>query len=169
MAWTTPKTWNVGDIMLASDLNTYVRDNTNFLAAPPLLRVYRNAAYTGVGGTAVTVMPFDTVQYDTSSAWNSGGHYYAVPVVGSYLTVSCLTWATGAGTTNTVITKNAVTWANGPLITQIAGMSNFSSPAVDIVVCTTVGDQITISYANSGAVGLFGGADAFASIVKVSN
>lgn len=29
--WTTPKTWNVGDILTAADMNTYVRDNTNAL------------------------------------------------------------------------------------------------------------------------------------------
>ena len=29
MAWTTPKTWAVGDIMTAADMNTYVRDNMN--------------------------------------------------------------------------------------------------------------------------------------------
>lgn len=29
--WTTPKTWNVGDILTAADMNTYVRDNTSLL------------------------------------------------------------------------------------------------------------------------------------------
>lgn len=27
MGWTAPKTWAVGDVLTASDLNTYVRDN----------------------------------------------------------------------------------------------------------------------------------------------
>jgi hypothetical protein len=31
MAWTTPKTWAVGDPATAADLNTYVRDNVAFL------------------------------------------------------------------------------------------------------------------------------------------
>jgi hypothetical protein len=29
MAWTSPKTWAVNDILTAGDLNTYVRDNEN--------------------------------------------------------------------------------------------------------------------------------------------
>jgi hypothetical protein len=33
VAWTTPKTWNVGDILTAADMNTYVRDNTKWLLA----------------------------------------------------------------------------------------------------------------------------------------
>lgn len=28
MTWTAPKTWSVGDILTASDMNTYVRDNS---------------------------------------------------------------------------------------------------------------------------------------------
>jgi hypothetical protein len=32
MAWTTPRTWNVGDVLTA-DMNTYARDNVAFLSA----------------------------------------------------------------------------------------------------------------------------------------
>lgn len=35
MAWTSPKTWSVGEVLTASDMNTYVRDNLNALKAPP--------------------------------------------------------------------------------------------------------------------------------------
>ena len=31
MSWTTPKTWAVGDPGTASDLNTYIRDNSAYL------------------------------------------------------------------------------------------------------------------------------------------
>lgn len=31
MAYTTKKTWNVGDVLTASDMNTYVGDNIEFL------------------------------------------------------------------------------------------------------------------------------------------
>lgn len=33
-SWTSPKTWNVGDVLTAADMNTYVRDNTTFLSSP---------------------------------------------------------------------------------------------------------------------------------------
>lgn len=32
-SWTSPKTWAVGDVLTASDMNTYVRDNTSFLGS----------------------------------------------------------------------------------------------------------------------------------------
>ena len=31
MAWTSPKTWASGDVLTASDMNTYVRDNSLYL------------------------------------------------------------------------------------------------------------------------------------------
>lgn len=31
MAWTTPKTWTIGELVTASDLNEQVRDNLNHL------------------------------------------------------------------------------------------------------------------------------------------
>lgn len=31
MTWTLPKTWNVGDVLTSTDMNTYVRDNSNYL------------------------------------------------------------------------------------------------------------------------------------------
>ena len=31
---TTPKTWNTGDPLTASDMNTYIRDNNNALITP---------------------------------------------------------------------------------------------------------------------------------------
>lgn len=31
MSWTTPKTWQLNEILTSSDMNTYVSDNTNYL------------------------------------------------------------------------------------------------------------------------------------------
>lgn len=33
--WTTPKTWNTGDPLTASDMNTHIRDNFEFVKSPP--------------------------------------------------------------------------------------------------------------------------------------
>src|SRR5574343_520667 len=35
MAWTTPKTWTVDEVVGASDMNTHLRDNLNALKTPP--------------------------------------------------------------------------------------------------------------------------------------
>ena len=33
--WTTPKTWQTGETLVASDMNTHIRDNLGALKAPP--------------------------------------------------------------------------------------------------------------------------------------
>lgn len=55
MSWTTPKTWIVGDVLTASDMNTYVRDNANALYAVTSITSWTDVA-TGSGtATSVTV------------------------------------------------------------------------------------------------------------------
>jgi hypothetical protein len=35
MSWTDPKTWQTGEALTASDMNTHIKDNLNALKAPP--------------------------------------------------------------------------------------------------------------------------------------
>jgi hypothetical protein len=53
MSWTVPKTWNVGDIGTAADLNAYVRDNSNFLYGTP----WQNPSAYENGWTAYSGQP----------------------------------------------------------------------------------------------------------------
>ena len=46
MAWTTPITHATGDVVPASDWNTYIRDNTNYL--------FGDTAWTGAAGVTFT-------------------------------------------------------------------------------------------------------------------
>ena len=70
MAWNTPKTWAVGDILTASDMNTYVRDNTDFLNAPPSARVY-NDADISVANNTLVALTFNTERWDTDTIHNT--------------------------------------------------------------------------------------------------
>jgi hypothetical protein len=70
MAWNTPKTWAVGDILTASDVNTYVRDNTNFLNAPPSARVYNDAAIS-INNDTITALTFNSERWDTDTIHNT--------------------------------------------------------------------------------------------------
>ena len=59
MAWTTPKTFTAGSVLTASEMNTYVSDNTAALAA----RAY--------------FVPLTTPL--TSTAWDGGDSYSTTP------------------------------------------------------------------------------------------
>ena len=55
MAWTNPKTWTAAAILTAAELNTYVRDNTNFLkgATGGPISFSRNGVIAGLTGAVI--------------------------------------------------------------------------------------------------------------------
>lgn len=57
MAWTSPKTYIVGDPLTAAEMNTYQRDNMNALKTPPeeAKQVNEGADYTTASATFVDV------------------------------------------------------------------------------------------------------------------
>ncbi len=67
MTWTTPKTWQVDELVTAADMNTHIRDNLNALKSPP------NAVYT----------PDETGDYTTQS-----GSFEAVDATNLALTLT---------------------------------------------------------------------------------
>lgn len=56
-AWTAPKTWNTNDLVTATDLNTHLRDNLDWLKAPPTANYVANQAsdYTTTSTSFVNV------------------------------------------------------------------------------------------------------------------
>ena len=57
MAWTTPKTWTVDEVVGASDMNTHLRDNLNALKDPPTAVIVRdnNGQYSTTSTSFVAV------------------------------------------------------------------------------------------------------------------
>jgi len=53
MAWTTPKTWNVGEVLTASNMNSQLRDNMNFLHGTTVFAKPTMSAATGGTGTLI--------------------------------------------------------------------------------------------------------------------
>lgn len=68
-SWSTPKTWSTGNVLTATDLNTYVRDNTSWLGTDkPLARVFNSAAIS-IANNTNTAVTFDSERFD-----NQGMH-----------------------------------------------------------------------------------------------
>ena len=70
MAYTTPKTYNVGDVLTASDMNTYQRDNIVALRNPPTCRVYNDAAIS-INNTTTTILTLNSERFDTDAMHNT--------------------------------------------------------------------------------------------------
>lgn len=62
MAWTTPATWTAGQIVNASDLNTQIRDNENYL-----LNGIARANLVRVGGANYTTASVTMVDVDAAN------------------------------------------------------------------------------------------------------
>lgn len=131
MSWTAPKTWAVGDPGTSPDLNTYVRDNTNFLygdtswAAPAFTNgwgsfaglpagfrkigtrvVFQGGLASGTAGTSALTLPAGyRPTANRNFAVDSGSFVYAVITIASSGTV---TPNSGAG--NTYVSLDGITF-----------------------------------------------------------
>lgn len=93
--WTDPKSWTVGEVLPAADLNTYVRDNLLYLHDPP-----RCALRLTVDETVPTTTDY-TLEWD-EARWDSHGDMWdaaspeAVTITrdGLYLVVGNFLWDT---------------------------------------------------------------------------
>lgn len=66
MPWTTPITKSTGDGLTAADWNTYVRDNAEFLYAPPRVDAYHSTDQS-IANASDTFLAFDSERYDTDT------------------------------------------------------------------------------------------------------
>jgi len=129
MAWTIPKTWNVGDVLTSTDLNTYVRDNSSFL-------------YGDTNEVAVTI----------ASGWaNFGGGFLPLNVrkFGSFGVVSGLVFNNSGVTTNYPSTMGTLPIGYQPAATAIASGIVGSSPIV--LARIDIGFNATISIQSAAA------------------
>lgn len=91
MAWTTPKTWAVGDVLTAADTNTYIRDNTKWLGTDkPHCRVRNSANISHTSTGNYQALTFDSERVDVGPMHDTttntgrltvpagGGGFYAI-------------------------------------------------------------------------------------------
>ena len=168
MAWTAFPSFIVGHISSAADWNTYVVANGNFLATPPMARVYRNAASTGLSANPIV---YDTKNFDSANAYATGTGYYTVPVNGNYLVQA--TWVQ-LGTADGQVLAAEV-FHNGVMTCENYGCNfgsagNTGSWCQDLIGPCAVGDTLNGGYVASQSLAvLVGSAYTFMWVLKVSN
>lgn len=158
MAWTTSRTWTIFDVATSSLLNTYLRDNTNFLHDPPgaswtlttatAISVATGstfAAFTGSMG-AGTVELWDT---DTMHSTSSNAGRITVKTAGTYNIVGNGQWASNA----TGLRRLAIFW-NGTVHTGVNcpnGSAITVEQSIRAVINASVNDYFELGGAqNSG-------------------
>jgi hypothetical protein len=146
VAWTNPKTWSFGEILTSTDMNTYVRDNTEFLFERGVIQVVQtvktdtfSASVAGLGGisgdvTGLTV----SITPSTNTA--------------KVLVTVCINIA-GASDT---ISEFVVLYRNGSALTGATGDAAGSAQRVSAATVQKVGgtgysSMVTFSYLDSPA------------------
>lgn len=161
MAWTAVHTFAVGDVLNASDLNTWLSNNTQWLFQPPSCRVTNSLAYTIATATA-TVCGFNTERWkqtDSGQHNNSTNNSHLVAITGGvYFIQYQMEWAFAAGgnARNQTIRLNGATplalsaWiptpaagsSGGPVETiQLMAANDYT----EVVVIHDQGGNITIN------------------------
>ena len=70
--WTSPKTWASSELLTSGDLNTYVRDNTDYLYQAPQATVRLTSAQSVAGSSDQTVL-WDEAAWDRDGdMWDVG-------------------------------------------------------------------------------------------------
>jgi hypothetical protein len=122
MAWTSPKTWASGYVVLASDLNTHLRDNIS-LTAPAVMSAQGDIVIASGANTPIRLAKSTTsTQYlantgtSNAPAWNE---------VALDTGISGTLPVANGGTNATSLTDKAV------LITQDSGTDTVAAVAID--------------------------------------
>jgi len=81
MAWTSPKTWSVNEVVTAANMNTHVRDNENWLANDrPRCRIAQSAVQ-NITNNTVTAIQFDAADtFDVGAMHNPASNNTRITV-----------------------------------------------------------------------------------------
>lgn len=149
MAWTTSKTWVVGEVLTAAGLNTYLRDNLN------ALRAFTRATQSGFSSNTFGAVAVTPVFDNFGTSW--GGSYWQAPYSGVFETVANVQWGGASGGGSAGIYCYWATSA-GVLIDDVCkaetAVLNGSASATGLAVMTA-GDRLYFQGRN-GATGTAG-------------
>lgn len=140
MGFTTPATWSVGMLDTAALMNSNLRDNMNWLSAPPRCRVYATAAQS-IPNSSITAVLFPIETYDSTGTMHSTtsntSRLYST-VAGLFAVNMSATFnANSTGVRQIVLYKNGAQLANSVNVSQAANGSTFTLTAYDEVQMST--------------------------------
>lgn len=160
MAWTAPKTWSVGDVLTAADMNAYVRDNTKWLGTDkPAARAYRSTSFSHNSSGNWLSIALDSERADTGStglhSTSSNTERMTVPTGGGgwYLATGHISWDSDTVGDRLVGIEVNGTNGGGTFVAQdrAAGAAVGSRQSVAAVFRLVAGDYFVLSaFQNSG-------------------
>lgn len=160
MAWTTPPTYTVGQVLTAANLNTYLRDNTAWLGIDsPHCRVFNSAAISTTTAVALQ-LTFDSERYDVgamhSTSTSTGRLTVPTGGAGKYHVFGHVEFASNAtGYRDLALRVNGTTQIGSQIVAGVSGVVTQLSVAsmwamavgdfFDLVVLQTSGGNLNVN------------------------
>lgn len=106
----SPAAGNKGSPFQRGVLNGTFYDYYMYNVPAPLLSVYKSAGQTVASSASLTQLTFNTVEFDTSSAYNTSTNVFTPQIPGYYQINAGVTWGAGTGALRLAVNKNSSVW-----------------------------------------------------------
>ena len=152
MAWTSPRTWAVGETVTAALMNLHLRDNLNAIASPPYCSLRGTTAQTLTTAGTYYALTFDTEVEDVSGMHVAGNTAaIVVPIAGVYMV--------NAGWTGSIVANNYVRMGlavGGSLVPDTyvtigEGLAGVYTPTISRFIRCSASDSLTVLALSSQA------------------
>ena len=157
MVWTDPKTFTVGELLTAADLNTYVRDNLDFLYRKPIVTV-RLTAVQSVASASNHTVQWDEAEWDyaDTAMWDVGTPgSIVIDRPGIYEVLPSGLWE---GTTDDSSKREVAVELNGTTRLTMDSRLSTSSPEGQAKIFTNLGTgdylEIVVRHLSGAAIDL---------------
>lgn len=139
--------------LTAAQLNTYVRDNTNFIYTPPGARVTRASGATAVAsGGFVLYSAWDTARWNNQACWSAGTpDRFTAPLTAVYAVWACIEWANNTTGSRALAIQTGGSVHVGDSVVPASTGSNTTCLNVSMTLAAAAGTVIQmITYQDSG-------------------
>ena len=157
MTWTDPKTFTVGELLTAADLNAYVRDNLDFLYRKPIVTV-RLTSTQSVASASDHVVQWDEAEWDfaDTAMWDVGTPgSIVIDRPGIYEVLPSGLWE---GTTDDSSKREVAVELNGTTRLTMDSRLSTSSPEGQAKIFTNLGTgdylEIVVRHLSGAAINL---------------
>ena len=157
MVWTDPKTFTVGELLTAADLNAYVRDNLDFLYRKPIVTV-RLTATQSVASASDHTVQWDEAEWDyaDTAMWDVGTPgSIVIDRPGIYEVLPSGLWE---GTTDDSSKREVAVELNGTTRLTMDSRLSTSSPEGQAKIFTNLGTgdylEIVVRHLSGAAIDL---------------
>lgn len=139
-----PRTWTVGELLTAAKMNTDVRDGLNFLLAPPLAALTKNAnqAYTSGSFTGIT-WPTENVDRDGGHSTSTNTNRYTAQTAGYYTMHVFANWTleSASGYRRVLFRTNGTTFGHQD---SRPGLATVNMSHLSGIAFLSVGDYVEV-------------------------